>query len=51
MREECLGRSPGDDPLTLTRCHGYMKRLKGGRKCVCGHESIKGKFLSLSVLF
>ena len=27
---ECMGRSPGDEPLTLTRCHSYMKPMKGG---------------------
>ena len=27
---ECMGRSPGDEPLPLTRCHRYMKPLKGG---------------------
>ena len=32
--EECMGRSPGDEPLTLTMsvvgCHSYMKSVKGG---------------------
>ena len=28
--EERAGRRLGDDPLTLTRCHSYMKPLKGG---------------------
>ena len=28
--EEYMERSPGDEPLTLTRCHSYMKSLKGG---------------------
>ena len=27
---EYMGRSLGDKPLTLTRCHSYMKLLKGG---------------------
>ena len=32
---ECIGRSPGDEPQTLTDarvggCHSYMKSLKGG---------------------
>ena len=31
---ECMGRSPGDEPLTLTRCHSYMKPLKGGSPSV-----------------
>ena len=26
---ECMGRSLGNEPLTL-RCHSYMKPLKGG---------------------
>ena len=26
---EYMGHSPGDAPLTLTRCHSYMKPLKG----------------------
>ena len=27
---KCMGRSTGDEPLILTRCHSYMKGLKGG---------------------
>ena len=27
---ECMERSPGDKPLTLTRCHSYMEPVKGG---------------------
>ena len=27
---ECMVRSPGDEPLTLMRCHSYMKPLNGG---------------------
>ena len=26
---ECMGCSPGDEPLTLTRYHSYMKALGG----------------------
>ena len=26
---ECMGHSPGDEPLTFMRCHSYMKPLKG----------------------
>ena len=26
--EECVGRHPGDEALTLTRRHSYMKPLK-----------------------
>ena len=26
---ECMGCSPGDELLILTRCHSYMKPLKG----------------------
>ena len=31
---ECTGRSPGDEPQTLTRCHSYMKALKVGSPSV-----------------
>ena len=36
---ECMGRRPGDEPLTLTRypvvgCHRYMKPVKGGSPLV-----------------
>ena len=27
---ECMGCSPGDEPLTLSRYHSYMKPVKGG---------------------
>ena len=27
---ECMRRGPGDEPLTLMRCHSYMKLVKGG---------------------
>ena len=27
---DCMRCNPGDEPLTLTRYHGYMKTLKGG---------------------
>ena len=27
---ECMERCPGDEPLTLTRCHSFMNPLKGG---------------------
>ena len=26
---ECMGHNPGDEILTLTRCHSYKKPLKG----------------------
>ena len=33
---ECIGRSPGDEPLTLTRCHNCgLPLLFEGRKFVC----------------
>ena len=42
---ECMGHSSGDEPLTLTRCHSYMKPVK---KFFCGRaynlKGIKGKF-------
>ena len=28
MRGGCMGRSPGDKPLTSMRCHSYMKPFK-----------------------
>ena len=28
-KEESMRRSPGDESLTLMRCHSYMKPLKG----------------------
>ena len=31
---KCMRRSPGDEPLTLTKCHSYMKPLKGGSPSV-----------------
>ena len=31
---ECKGLSPGNESSILTRCHGYMKPLKGGSLCV-----------------
>ena len=40
---ECMGCSLGDEHLTFTRCHSYMKTLKGGSPSVA--ESTKGKML------
>ena len=31
---ECMMRTPGNEPLTLTRCHSYMKPWKGGNPSV-----------------
>ena len=31
---ECMGISPGDESQTLTRCHSFMKSLKGGSPSV-----------------
>ena len=28
--EECMECCPGDEPLTLKRCHNFMKSWKGG---------------------
>ena len=48
---ECMSHSPGDEPLTLTKCHSwdchsYMKPLKGVSP-FCGRvynlKGIKGK--------
>ena len=37
---ECMGRSPGDEPLTLTRCHScempQTYEALEGQKSVCG---------------
>ena len=49
---ECMGCSPGDEPLTLTRCHSYMKPLKGGSSFVA-ESTTKDKifcFLSFASL-
>ena len=27
---KCVGHHLGDEPLTLMRCHSYVKPLKGG---------------------
>ena len=50
---ECMWRSQGYEPLTLMRCHSYMKLLKGGSPSVAEQynlKGIKGKF-SLFFLF
>ena len=31
---EFMGRRPGGEPLTLKRCHSYMKLLTGGSPSV-----------------
>ena len=30
VRRECMRCSPGDESMTLMKCHSYMKPLKGG---------------------
>ena len=31
-----MGHSPGDEPVTLTKCHSFMKPRKGGNHlCSC----------------
>ena len=35
---QCMRHSLGDEPLTLMRCHSYMKPLKGGSPFVAGHK-------------
>ena len=55
---ECMGRSPGDEPLTLTRYHScglpQLYEACEGWKSVCGRaynlKEIKGKF-SVFLLF
>ena len=32
--EECMGRCPGDEPLTLTRCQNFMNPGKDGNLSV-----------------
>ena len=52
-----MGCSPGDEVLSLTRCHSYLKTLKGGSPSVADPtplKDIKGKifvFFSLSFVF
>ena len=49
---ECMGRSPGNEPLTLTRCHScglpQLYEAVEEWKSVCGRaynlKGIKGKF-------
>ena len=31
---ECMGHNPGDEPLTLKGCQGYIRPLKGGSPSV-----------------
>ena len=50
---KCMERSPGDEPLTLTICHSYMKPLKGGSPSgaePCNLKGIKRK-ISVVLLF
>ena len=50
---ECMGRSQGDEPLILTKCHScglpQLYEAFEGCKSVCGRaynlKGIKGKFL------
>ena len=42
IREKWMGRSTGDEPLSLARCHSFMKPLSGILSVV-----VNGKFLSL----
>ena len=37
-----MGHSLGDEPLTLTRCHSYMKPLKDGSPSVGQAYNLKG---------
>ena len=39
VRGECMGCSPGDDPLIFMRCHSYMKPLQGGSPFVAEPET------------
>ena len=40
-----MGHSLGDEPLTLMRCHSYMKPV-GGNLSVAEPITKRGKFLS-----
>ena len=42
---ECIRRSLEDEPLTLMRCHSYMKPLKGGSPSVAEHKGRTFVFL------
>ena len=52
--EECMGRCPGDEPLTLTRCHScdlqQLYEALEGRYSVCdqGHKVENLFFISFS---
>ena len=48
---ECMGCSPGDEPLTLTRCHRCgLPQLYEGWKSVCGRAyNLKGINVKFSV--
>ena len=37
-----MGRIPGDESLTLTRYHSYMKPLKGGSQSVAEPTTLNG---------
>ena len=45
---ECIGCSPGDEPLTFVRSHRYTKPWKGGSPSVAEpttERALRGKFL------
>ena len=50
-----MGRCPGGEPSTLTRCHSYMNSLKGGSLSVAkpttlGHKRDIFFFIFLALL-
>ena len=47
--EECMGRSPGDEPQTLTKCHN-CRLPKGGSPFVAEPKGHKGE-ISVFLLF
>ena len=47
VRGECKGRSPGDEPLTLTRCHSWVEICLLPSLQLKGH---KGEHFFLSFL-
>ena len=43
MSGECMDCSPGDEPLTLKRCHSFMKPWKGGNSSVAKPKTSEHK--------
>ena len=41
--EECMGHSPEDEPLTLTKYHSFMKSWRGGDSSVAQVYNLRVK--------